>query len=802
MSHSTTTGDNEQAEPLYKLLGFKKRDFVSVAWNKVQTARTIPASAIEEFRAAAPGGDYWIGAQSVKPETTGRASAADVAALRVLYLDLDLKDNSAPDLHSFIDHLSELLGEAPVSIVYSGGGMHPRWKLTDGPTKPKRIQAVLDGWKTFVKREARVLGVNVDSVFDAPRVLRLPGTVNTKYGPPRPVRIDASTGHALDVDSLPFSTKSTKPAKASSARTVKMVANEHIDDVAGALSDVVDMQMDRLALMKRQGWKGEPWHNTTVEVTTVLAKVLNTSGCQMSVDDVYSLYMANVPYDDDQQNHVEVIALWDSAMKKNEGVPYELNYDPDEDNNDIFADALASGAVQPVAPKDLAEVIELRPPVLEVINGESKPLMPGFRDKDLRGMDYGDVDPATFRRMKVLAENFVDDHRSNQHEYYIHPFCIDCRTPEDALRSLYRWMIDHSAPKPPDIWDGKPPGDGELKNGFEMMKYEPGKMLIDEFLPDKKVGFIIGQGGTYKTFMALSMALAIAGGQEEWLGERGVQESGNVFYLAGEGIDEFPNRFGAWFAANGYDEPPSWFENFYGTGRMPNFYSGGEDYDRLVADAERLKPKLIVIDTLQRAVVGADQNSAVDMGMVGRNLQLLREASGGTVLVIAHTGKDDGTIRGSSALEFDSDFSLHVKKTDELQLVVEVSRMKDGPSGQSVPFYMQEVENSLVIVVERTDGRILTASTENDKRVLTALDSIDVKRTYLGQTDIIKATDFFDGRGEMARSTTARTLKRLVDSGDVEITQSTGGAVKYRIGAEAKARLSVSAEAMMRSRTG
>src|SRR5699024_4109462 len=79
-----------------------------------------------------------------------------------------------------IDQLSEQIGARPISVVFSGGGFHPRWKLAK-PIEADDAKGDLGRWQLTVQRVAEENGFKADSVFDLPRVLRLPGTVNEKY---------------------------------------------------------------------------------------------------------------------------------------------------------------------------------------------------------------------------------------------------------------------------------------------------------------------------------------------------------------------------------------------------------------------------------------------------------------------------------------------------------------------------------------------------------------------------------------------------------------------------------------------
>jgi len=77
---------------------------------------------------------------------------------------------------------------APSTIVDSGGGLQATWTLVEpltisGPEDPaiERVEAVL-------RRLYLALG-GLDAVQDISRIFRLPGTLNHKYDPPRPVQL-------------------------------------------------------------------------------------------------------------------------------------------------------------------------------------------------------------------------------------------------------------------------------------------------------------------------------------------------------------------------------------------------------------------------------------------------------------------------------------------------------------------------------------------------------------------------------------------------------------------------------------
>lgn len=121
-------------------------------------------------------------------KNAGRGKSTDVTRLSALIADLDITEGKCADTetaHGIIDELSGILSTRPTAITYSGGGLHPYWPVlksdddTDG-FDGDRARAVLARWKRLVKMIAAKRGARVDSVFDAARVLRVPGTYNHK----------------------------------------------------------------------------------------------------------------------------------------------------------------------------------------------------------------------------------------------------------------------------------------------------------------------------------------------------------------------------------------------------------------------------------------------------------------------------------------------------------------------------------------------------------------------------------------------------------------------------------------------
>lgn len=119
----------------------------------------------------------------------GRSDEISVVRLSALFVDLDVKPGGFTDTAaawSFVDKLEAAIEEPPSAVVETGsGGLQALWLVADAPTRTvdeaARAQALLEGWRRLVTRLAPD-GVALDSVFDLPRIMRLPGTRHLEPG--------------------------------------------------------------------------------------------------------------------------------------------------------------------------------------------------------------------------------------------------------------------------------------------------------------------------------------------------------------------------------------------------------------------------------------------------------------------------------------------------------------------------------------------------------------------------------------------------------------------------------------------
>lgn len=232
--------------------------------------------------------------------------------------------------------------------------------------------------------------------------------------------------------------------------------------------------------------------------------------------------------------------------------------------------------------------------------------------------------------------------------------------------------------------------------------------LIDEILPAASFASVFSQSGLGKTFFCLDMAAAIATGAV-WFGHK--TERRDVLYIALEGKGGLLQRFRAWEGHNGIEFP----ENVrFVKGSFSLMTS--DDVERLADLVNNCSPVgLIIIDTLNRAAPGADENASMAMGTIVANAETLQSKTGAAVLAIHHSGKEVSRgLRGHSSLHAALDSVIEITRNGD-HLFWKLVKSKDGESGIGHAFRLQKVEieapgsakpKSSCVIVEAEGGEL------------------------------------------------------------------------------------------------
>jgi hypothetical protein len=226
----------------------------------------------------------------------------------------------------------------------------------------------------------------------------------------------------------------------------------------------------------------------------------------------------------------------------------------------------------------------------------------------------------------------------------------------------------------------------------------PPSWLVKGIIPSTGIGAIYGASGTFKSFLALDLLAHIANSRE-WFGNRvrGV----HAVYVPFEGRGGIPKRVQAWRLAQEREREPNVFhiasaENTHSNiGFIMDPINLMSDCDELikVLQAANYKDGILCIDTLAQAANGLDENSS-EMGRIISRFQYLQQKLGGVVLIIHHSGKDEGKgMRGWSGLHAAMDFVIECKRDDKRKDTAsfKIGKAKDGPDGAFFKFAAEPI---------------------------------------------------------------------------------------------------------------
>jgi hypothetical protein len=201
----------------------------------------------------------------------------------------------------------------------------------------------------------------------------------------------------------------------------------------------------------------------------------------------------------------------------------------------------------------------------------------------------------------------------------------------------------------------------KILDGEQLLRAEfpPRSLMLAPWLPDQGLAMIYAPRGVGKTWIALSIAHAIAGGSEFlcWRAPR----PRRVLYIDGEmPAATLQERYGAVVVASLTDAPRENFRllaaDFQPDG-LPDLADAETQrfYEAAIAEAE-----LVIVDNLSTVAPGLRENEADSFGPI-QTWMLAQRAGRRSVLVIHHAGKSGGQ-RGTS------------RKEDTLDTVISLSR--------------------------------------------------------------------------------------------------------------------------------
>lgn len=293
--------------------------------------------------------------------------------------------------------------------------------------------------------------------------------------------------------------------------------------------------------------------------------------------------------------------------------------------------------------------------------------------------------------------------------------CEWCELPADtpANYDVNDYALDHGSGALAVLLQRteSPPMRFKMLSGADLCAAPPMRWMVRGVLPLNGMASLYGPSGSGKTFLVVDVAANVAAGAYDWFGHRVTQCP--VTYCALEGEAGMGKRVNAWSQYNNKPVPAC----LRFITQPVDLLNAGDVTD--LAEAIQVAGGaggLVILDTLNRAAPGADENSSVDMGRIIAAAKRLQTLIGGLVLLVHHTGKDATKgLRGHSSLYAALDGAIEVGRNDGRR-EWSVSKSKDDETGTVHAFRLEvmkvgdddegEAITSCVAVLDESGGSV------------------------------------------------------------------------------------------------
>jgi len=215
----------------------------------------------------------------------------------------------------------------------------------------------------------------------------------------------------------------------------------------------------------------------------------------------------------------------------------------------------------------------------------------------------------------------------------------------------------------------------QLLSLSDLSNLPPVRPLVDGLLYRDTLAQLSGPPGSYKSFLALGMALAVALGLD-WEGHR-VPEAGPVVFVAAEGATGLRARVLAWCELTKVD--PADLDGRIYFLPVPVQLGNTVDVGQAVEMVRDVGAILLVLDTRARCTLGLEENSATEQGKAVHSAEAIQRAAGCTVFPVHHAGRAGGAGRGSNS--WDGAVWSDLRVIEDLRAQITCAKHKDVAAG-------------------------------------------------------------------------------------------------------------------------
>lgn len=254
-------------------------------------------------------------------------------------------------------------------------------------------------------------------------------------------------------------------------------------------------------------------------------------------------------------------------------------------------------------------------------------------------------------------------------------------TAEDFTKLINSYAPEKTAPPKTGMFYTK---FNDIKSNLECNDFVQG------LLGNNQLSVIYGESNCGKTFFMTDLCFHIALGKR-WRDRR--VDHGGIIYTAMEGSYGLRNRVSAFKQHTGLTDA-----KFAMVASQVDFLSPEgniEEFTDLIKKAsdDLGNVRMVVVDTLSRALSGGDENSGQDMGMLVYHADRIRYETGAHVSFVHHSGKNKALgARGHSSLRAAVDTEIEISRDEGADYSsIKIVKQREMEMGEDMYFGLERV---------------------------------------------------------------------------------------------------------------
>jgi hypothetical protein len=217
--------------------------------------------------------------------------------------------------------------------------------------------------------------------------------------------------------------------------------------------------------------------------------------------------------------------------------------------------------------------------------------------------------------------------------------------------------------------------------------------FVEGLLTEGGASVLYGPSNCGKSFWIVDLGAAVASGR--MFRDELEVDQGAVIYVALEGAHGAKNRMAA-LRRKGLLKPGAPFYLVFDQVSLlePGHAERLAETVAAVAKESGRPVKLVILDTMARAMAGGDENSGADMTLAVKAIDAVRAATRAHVAIVHHCGKDQAKgARGHSSLRAAVDTEIEIFRPEGENIsTVRVTKQRDLQAGEPMPFSLKVVE--------------------------------------------------------------------------------------------------------------